>query len=270
MSAAHQTPPRPVRRSLFPESITAGSQTTAQTLRQRADYLDRRAQIFADIEAIEARAEGRWNGEPTDHEARRLRTLAGRYVSRTLACKTLRALAALHDRCDVPSRLMGVTSERHVATLTAPDPVAAEREAPLGRALAWRTLSGTRRAPAVREMAEHLNRLDVRTGPLPLAVARHLDDDPTDPPPVLDGATPGAGPPDSFSTWCERVEAVSREGFDDGRGLVSRFSRIPWREGFGRGLTPEAAADAVFAWIVARTVRGAPFTWTLTRETVAA
>ena len=148
---------------------------------------------------------------------------------------------------------MGVSTERHVATLTAPDPVAAERETPLGRALAWRTHSGARRAPAVRRMAEHLGRLDVRTGPLPLAVRRHLDDEPDGPPPAASAC--------AFETWTERVEAVSCQGFEDGRGLVSRFSRIPWRDGFDRGLSPEQAADAVFAWIVARTVRGTAFAW---------
>ena len=114
MSTARKPTARPARRSLFPGSITAGSPPVAQTLRQRADRLDKRVQIVADLDAIEAVARDRWNGTPTPHQARRLRTLAERYVAKTLACKTLRALAELHDRCDVPSRLMGVTSERHV------------------------------------------------------------------------------------------------------------------------------------------------------------
>ncbi len=258
------------RRSLFPEFITAGSAATAAALRCHADRLDKRTQIQADIEAIEDAATRRWNGKPSDAQARRLCTLAERYVERAALARTLRALAHLHDGFSVPGPLLSITSPRHVSTLLVLDPVAAERDAPLGSALHWTRSTGTPRAVAVREMADLLARLDLRPGPLPLCVARHLDGptatepETADEQPVPAETAPDAPvPPASFEAWTEALDALSRPTFDDGEtGLVPRFASIPWRDGFRLGLSPEQAVATVTGWIVGCAVHGPrPFAW---------
>lgn len=270
MSAVHApstsaTDEAPRRRSLFPEFITAGSAATAAALRRHADRLDKRGQIQSDIEAIEDAAARRWGGKPSDAQARRLRALAERYVERAALSRTLRALAHLHDGFDVPGHLLSITSPRHVSTLLAPDPIAAERDAPLGSALRWTRSTGTPRAVAVREMADLLTRLDVRPGPLPLCVARHLAA-PLPPEPEPDGPAPeptAPAPAASFEAWTEAVDALSRPTFDDGEtGLVPRFPSIPWREAFRLDVTPERAVAVMTGWIVGCAAHGSrPFAW---------
>jgi SAM-dependent methyltransferase len=258
----------PRRRSLFPEFITAGSAAAAEALRRQADRVDKRVQIQAAVEAVEDAAARRWGGRPTDAQTRRLCALAERYVERAALARTLRALAHLHDGFDVPGPLLSIASPRHVSTLLAPDPVAAERDAPLGSALRWTRSTGTPRVVAVRLMADLLARLDLRPGPLPLCVARHLgapaEPQTADQPPAPVEAAPDTSAPSAcFETWTEAVDALSRPTFDDGEtGLVPRFASVPWRDGFRLGLSPERAVAIVTGWIVGCAVHGPrPCAW---------
>ena len=169
MSALPHPAPAAHRRSLFPERITAGRAQTAADLRRHAARVDHTARILDQIERLDAATSP--DASPMSGAARRLADLAARYVERARLARALRALADLHDACDVPAPLFTVRTARHVSALLVPHPATTGA---LDSALGW--TAGTRRADAVREMAALLERLGVgRPFPLPAAVARQLN-----------------------------------------------------------------------------------------------
>ena len=245
------TPATAPRRSLFPDRITAGRAQTADRLRRTADRRDRTAALLARITHLDSVT----SPDAPPGAVQVLIALCERYLETARLVRALRALACLHDACDVPAPLFAVTTSRHVSTLLASDPVAAAAERPLGKALLWTSTTGTRHAAAVREMADLFERLGVRRPfPLPAVVARNLPRPPQPPP---DAATPAAA---AFEEWTQAVDAAAL-GFGLS-GAVAHFATLPWREAFDAGIAPDHAAAVVRAYVVGCTVHGPrPFTW---------
>lgn len=253
MSALPNPAAAPRPRSLFPDYLTAGRAQTADRLRTTSARGDRTTALLTRIEHLDAVTSP--DAPPTHGAGRDLETLATRYVETARLARTLRALADLHDACDVPAPLFGVTTARHVQTLLAPDPVAEECDRPLGRSLLWTRASGMRRAAAVRQMAALLARLGAfHAFPLPAVVARNLptrfDPTPPDVPPA----------PVSFEAWTVVVDAAAeRLGLSS---AVAHFTTVPWREAFDGGLSPDRAAAVLVAYVVGCDVHGVrPFAW---------